>query len=133
MTERRIPMADALVEIDIPTGTGHAAYTVTRRIVTMRDHGDGRYTCLLSDPDRPMDGLSTMTVAPAEGGGWIGVQPPVSVDGAVHVAQSVLAGVTLHRSVTEQMRLLSEAVLLLTGQQRIAGRPVATRMPGGGR
>ncbi|ALG75077.1 hypothetical protein VY88_26460 [Azospirillum thiophilum] len=101
---------------------------MTRRVVTVRDHGDGRYTCLLSDPDRGE--LSTMTVAPAEGGGWIGVQPPVSIDGAVHVAQAVAAGVTLHRSVTEQMRLLSEAVLLLTGQQRAAGQPVAARIGG---
>ncbi|WP_372400257.1 hypothetical protein ABMY26_32110 [Azospirillum sp. HJ39] len=128
MTPRLIPFADGLVEIDIPGGAGQVLHTVTRRVVTVRDHGDGRYTCLLSDPDRGE--LSTMTVAPAEGGGWIGVQPPVSIDGAVHVAQAVAAGVTLHRSVTEQMRLLSEAVLLLTGQQRVAGQPVAARIGG---
>lgn len=128
MIGRLIPYADGLVEIDIPGGSGQALHTVTRRVVTVRDHGDGRYTCLLSDPDRGE--LSTMTVAPAEGGGWIGVQPPVSIDGAVHVAQAVAAGVTLHRSVTEQMRLLSEAVLLLTGQQRAAGQPVAARIGG---
>ncbi|MBP2301278.1 hypothetical protein [Azospirillum picis] len=131
MTYRAMPQPDGLVEIDIPAVAGAAIHTITRRVVTVRDHGDGRYTCLLSDTAG--GALSTMTIAPAESGGWVGVQPPISIDGAVHVAQSVLAGVTLHRSINEQMRLLSEAVLLLTGQQRAVGRPVAARLARGAR
>ncbi|AWB06785.1 hypothetical protein A6A40_17170 (plasmid) [Azospirillum humicireducens] len=122
MSYRPPPRADLLVEIDIPAGVAGAVRTISRRIVTTRDHGDGRWTCLLSDPDS--GDLSTATIAPAENGQWVCVQPPVSVDGALHIARSVLAGVTLHRSVTEQMRVLSEAVLFLTGQSRASG-PIA--------
>ncbi|MBP2231802.1 hypothetical protein J2847_005121 [Azospirillum agricola] len=128
MTVHVSPKPDDLVEIDIPGENGRAIQIVTRRIVTVRDHGDARWTCLLADPATGV--LSVITIAPAERGQWVGVQPPLSIDGAVHVARSILAGVTLHRSVTEQMRVLSEAVLLLTGQHRATGHPVAARAAG---
>lgn len=129
MNVRVLPKADLLVEIDVIGETGAILRVITRRIATTRDHGDGRWTCLLSDPAGGE--LSIATIAPAERGHWVCVQPPVSVDGALHIARAVLAGITLHRSVTEQMRVLSEAVLFLTGQHQPTGTPVAARVAGG--
>ncbi len=129
MTVRVLPVPDQLVEIDLVGETGAILRVITRRIATTRDHGDGRWTCLLTDPKGGE--LSIVTIAPAERGHWVCVQPPVSVDAAVHIARACMAGVTLHRSVTEQMRVLSDAVLFLTGQHRPSGTPVAARIAGG--
>ena len=125
---RLLPQPDALVEIDIPAAAGAARHTVTRRIATIRDHGDGRYTCLLSDP--ATGALSTATIAPATEGQWLCIQPPLCVDGAVHLARSVLAGIALHRPVNEQLHALADAVLFLTGQHRPAGPCAPARLGG---
>ena len=125
---RLLPQPDALVEIDIPAAAGAARHTVTRRIATIRDHGDGRYTCLLSDP--ATGALSTATIAPATEGQWLCIEPPVSIDGAVHLARCVLGGVTLHQGVNEQLRALADAVLFLTGQRRPTGPCVPARLGG---
>lgn len=127
MTERMIPRPDLMVAIDIPVGGGQVS--VTRRIATVRDLGDGRYACLLVDPDTKTP--EAVTIAPAAGGHWVCTTPPVSITAAVHLAQLVAAGHTLHRSVTEQMRMLAEAVLLLTGQARQPGNPAPARVEGG--
>lgn len=125
MTYRALPHADALVEIEIPVDE-NANRRITRRIATVRDHGGNRFTCLLSDPDTGK--LETVTIVPSTSGQWVCVQPPVSIDGAVHIARAVAAGITLHRSVTEQMRVMANAILVLTGNQPGAGPLVAARV-----
>lgn len=127
MIDRVPPSPDAIVEIDIPVDGGYR--TITRRIATVRDHADGRYTCILADPDTGI--LTAVTIAPATNGHWVGVEPPLSLDGAIHVARSIISGFALRRPINEQMRILSEAVLLLTGQNRPTGRPVAARVAEG--
>lgn len=128
MTDRMLPRPGLMVEIDIPVGAGRVS--VTRRIATVRDLGDGRYACLLTDPDTGAP--EAVTIAPAVGGHWVCAAPPVSITAAIRTAQLVAAGHTIHRSVTEQMRLLAEAVLLLTGQSRQPGSPAPARVEGGG-
>ncbi|RJF84846.1 hypothetical protein D3877_10230 [Azospirillum cavernae] len=129
MSARVLPQPDALVEIDIPTNGQAAGHVVTRRVVTIRNHSDGRYTCLLAD--QSTGDLSAATIAPATDGHWLCVEPPVSVDAAIHVARMVAGGVTSHASVTSQMRLLADAVLFLTGHHRPAGPLSPTRIVGG--
>lgn len=129
MSARVLPQPDALVEIDIPANGQAAGHVVTRRVVTIRYHSDGRCTCLLAD--QSTGDLSTATIAPATDGHWLCVEPPVSVDAAIHVARMVAGGVTSHASVTSQMRLLADAVLFLTGHHRPTGPLSPTRIVGG--
>lgn len=116
---RSYPRPDATVEIDVP-GAG----TVSRRVLTVRDHGDGRYTCTLAGPD----GIEAVTITPA-GSGWVCVQPPVSIHAAVITADKIKRGETLHGSANAPLHLLADAVLLLTGRApRPQAAPCAARM-----
>lgn len=112
--------------IDIPVGAGRV--TVTRRIATVRDLGDGRYSCLLKDDNGAPEAV---TIAPAQGGHWVCAAPPVSITAAVRIAELVATGHTIHRSVTDTMRMLAEAVLLLTGQSRQQDSASPARVEGG--
>ncbi|MGQ9370564.1 hypothetical protein [Azospirillum sp. A39] len=131
MTWLAPPPIGATVAIDLPAGPGMAR-TVQRRIGTMRDHGDGRYTCIVLDQ---CGAAETVTIAPAVAGGWVCVEPPADIQAAIHLSARVLRGEVLHGSASEPLHLLARAVQQLTGVARPAGPPcaaqIATRINGG--
>ncbi|NYZ12858.1 hypothetical protein HL658_09865 [Azospirillum sp. RWY-5-1] len=112
MTRRLIPQVGLTVEIAVDGGG-----VVTRRVQTVRDHGDGRYTCVIVPPDG--GGIETVTIAPA-GGHWVCVAAPVDVLAAVHLADRVLRGDVLHGSATAPLLALARAVLHMAGPNRPA-------------
>jgi len=92
---------------DLPGGV------VSREIVTIRDHGDGRYTVCLRGPS---DEIEAATITPApDHAGWVCVDPPVNVIQAINIALRVLRGETIRGTATAPLATLARAVLDLTG------------------
>lgn len=126
--QRLIPQVGLTVEIAV-----HGGGVVTRRICTVRDHGDGRYTCVIAPLDG--NGIEAVTIAPADRH-WVCVEPPVDVRAAVLLAERVQRGDVLHGSATVPLLALARAVLHMAGPHRPAptGGPaaMATLRPAGG-
>lgn len=126
MSQRLIPQVGLTVEIAVAGGG-----VVTRRVATVRDHGDGRYTCVI----QPRDGgaVEAVTIAPADRH-WVCVEPPVDVLAAVHLAERVRRGDVLHGSATGPLLTLANAVLHMAGPARPARPrgPAAIVQDGGG-
>lgn len=123
MTPRRIPQAGGLVEIDVRVANGTAVRQITRTVVTVRDLGDGRYTCILQDD---ADGsIETVTIAPAQNGNWVCMEPPVNIMGAINIAERVERGDVLHGPASTPLITVCRALLHLTGR----ARPVGPRAP----
>lgn len=116
MSQRVVPKPGLSVEIAVEGGG-----VVTRHIQTVRDHGDGRYTCVITLPDG--GGIEAVTIAPAgppNSGHWVCVEPPVDVRAAVLLSERVLRGDVLHGSATAPLLALARAVLHLAGPARPA-------------
>lgn len=123
---RAIPQPDMDIVIEVRTSIGNRR--VSKRIVTVRDLGSGRYTCLVQDT--AMGGYETVTIAPRQGGQWIAVEPPVDIQAAIHVSRRIEAGEALHGGVQEVLRLLARAVTQLTGNARPTGPAAPARVEG---
>ncbi|KAA0678106.1 hypothetical protein [Roseomonas genomospecies 6] len=129
MIARSNPQIGASVVIDVPVPGAAAVTQVIRAIVTVRDLGDGRFTCILKDEGS--GAAEAVTIAPAPGGHWVCVAPPVDILGAMHTARRVLAGETLHGPALAPLLTLARAVEHLTGCVRSAGPCLPARIDGG--